>query len=190
MKFFLLLLLLPFASSLTVVEVRKTAPPTVATRRHALEILLLGSLAYPQAVGAFSQQLDDYAYEPSQQATSGKLDLNSAFVGDYKVLRGMFPSAAGKIASHGPYKTVKDIYNIPGLTSHDIEMFKKYEKEFTIKMPAPTLPARIYLFHVGVKHSLIPTAFEKKRHWAAFAFSTCLVDTHIESTPVISSNIL
>ena len=25
----------------------------------------------------------------------------------------------GKIASHGPYKTVADIYNIPGLTEHD-----------------------------------------------------------------------
>jgi len=27
----------------------------------------------------------------------------------------MFPTAAGKIASHGPYKTVKDIYKIEGL---------------------------------------------------------------------------
>jgi hypothetical protein len=27
----------------------------------------------------------------------------------------MYPTAAGKIASHGPYKTVKDIYKIEGL---------------------------------------------------------------------------
>lgn len=47
-------------------------------------------------------------------------------------LRGMYPTAAGKIASHGPYAQVKDIYNIPGITDHDKELFKKYEKEFTV----------------------------------------------------------
>ena len=56
---------------------------------------------------AFSQQLDDYAYEPQQQATGGKWDLNSVFVGDYKAMPGMYPHAAGKIASNGPwYQTV------------------------------------------------------------------------------------
>jgi len=28
----------------------------------------------------------------------------------------MYPSAAGKIVSHGPYKSVGDLYNIPGLS--------------------------------------------------------------------------
>ena len=55
---------------------------------------------------AFSQQLDDYAYEPQQQATDGRWDLNSVFVGDYKAMPGMYPHAAGKIASNGPYKKV------------------------------------------------------------------------------------
>lgn len=41
----------------------------------------LGSaVLFPQVASAFSQQLDDYAYEPQQQATDGKLDLNAAFV--------------------------------------------------------------------------------------------------------------
>jgi len=31
----------------------------------------------------------------------------------------MYPTAAGKIASHGPYDKVKDIYDIPGITDHD-----------------------------------------------------------------------
>ena len=57
---------------------------------------------------AFSQQLDDYAYEPQQQATGGKWDLNSVFVGDYKAMPGMYPHAAGKIASNGPYKKVSE----------------------------------------------------------------------------------
>jgi photosystem II PsbU protein len=92
---------------------------------------------------AFSQQLDDYAFEPQQQATDGKIDLNSAFVGDYKELRGMFPTAAGKIASHGPFQSVKDIYNIPGLTANDIALFRKYEKEFTVHPPGRSFYERI-----------------------------------------------
>lgn len=117
----------------------------VTSRRCALE-LLMGTAAigaFPKFAYAFSQQLDDYAHEPSQQATNGKFDLNSAFVGDYKVLRGMFPSAAGKIASHGPYKKVRDIYKIPGLTDHDLAMFKMYEKEFTVNAPGRSFNERI-----------------------------------------------
>ena len=55
----------------------------------------------------------------------------------------MFPTAAGKIASHGPYKEVKDIYKIPNLTKNDIELFKKYEKEFTVHPPGRTFDERI-----------------------------------------------
>jgi len=45
--------------------------------------------------------------------------------------RGMYPSAAGKIASNGPYGSVKDIYKIPGLTENDKKVFKMYEKDLT-----------------------------------------------------------
>jgi photosystem II PsbU protein len=55
----------------------------------------------------------------------------------------MFPNAAGKIASHGPYSAVKDIYKIPGLTKNDIDLFKKYEKEFTVHPPGRTFYERI-----------------------------------------------
>lgn len=118
----------------------------VSTRRDILGTMLIGASAVmlpAKEAAAFSQQLDDYAFEPQQQATDGKLDLNAAFVGDYKQLRGMFPNAAGKIASHGPYSTVKDIYKIPGLTKNDIELFKKYEKEFTVHPPGRVFDERI-----------------------------------------------
>lgn len=96
--------------------------------------------AFPEASVAFSQQLDDHLTEPTQMYTGGKYDLNSAYVvslwllngcndciydsiqlipfrntnekGDYMDLRGMYPTVAGKIASNGPYKTVKDMYKI------------------------------------------------------------------------------
>jgi len=51
-------------------------------------------------------------------------------------LRGMFPHAAGKIASHGPYAQVKDIYKIEDLSEHELKMFKTYEKEFTVNPPS------------------------------------------------------
>lgn len=113
-----------------------------ASRRDALGVIG-ASMFVPQAASAFSQQLDDYAWEPQQQATNGRLDLNAAFVGEYKQLRGMFPHAAGKIASNGPFTSVKDIYKIPGITSNDIALFKKYESEFTVNPPGRAFYERI-----------------------------------------------
>lgn len=56
---------------------------------------------------------------------------------------GMFPHAAGKIASNGPYTTVDDIYKIEGLTAHDIAMFKKYQSEMTVNPPGRVFAERI-----------------------------------------------
>lgn len=49
------------------------------SRRNAM-LAVVVSLVLPQAANAFSQQLDDHQWEPQQQATDGRLDLNSAFV--------------------------------------------------------------------------------------------------------------
>lgn len=55
----------------------------------------------------------------------------------------MYPHAAGKIASHGPYATVKDIYKIVGITESDKKIFKKYENEFAVNPPGRTFNERI-----------------------------------------------
>ena len=55
-----------------------------ASRRDALGVIG-ASMFVPQAASAFSQQLDDYAWEPQQQATNGRLDLNAAFVVSRKI---------------------------------------------------------------------------------------------------------
>lgn len=88
------------------------------SRRDAIKQTLIGVSTAAAMIGgadhkstvanAFSQQLDDYAYEPQQQATDGKWDLNSVFVGDYKAMPGMYPHAAGKIAANGPYEKVSE----------------------------------------------------------------------------------
>jgi len=55
----------------------------------------------------------------------------------------MFPHAAGQIASHGPYNSVKEIYQIEGLTENDKKLFKKYDKFFTVNPPGRQVDERI-----------------------------------------------
>eukprot|EP00549_Striatella_unipunctata_P021150 CAMPEP_0118705134 /NCGR_PEP_ID=MMETSP0800-20121206/19679_1 /TAXON_ID=210618 ORGANISM="Striatella unipunctata, Strain CCMP2910" /NCGR_SAMPLE_ID=MMETSP0800 /ASSEMBLY_ACC=CAM_ASM_000638 /LENGTH=155 /DNA_ID=CAMNT_0006607215 /DNA_START=41 /DNA_END=508 /DNA_ORIENTATION=+ len=113
-------------------------------RRELMGAALAGIVALQaQEAFAFSQQLDDYAVEPGQQATDGRIDVNGAFVGEYKQFPGFFPHAAGKIASNGPYTEVQDIYDIPGLTEHDVDMFKKYEDNLSVLPPGRLFNERI-----------------------------------------------
>eukprot|EP00443_Scrippsiella_acuminata_P088434 CAMPEP_0115410628 /NCGR_PEP_ID=MMETSP0271-20121206/20617_1 /TAXON_ID=71861 /ORGANISM="Scrippsiella trochoidea, Strain CCMP3099" /LENGTH=161 /DNA_ID=CAMNT_0002834811 /DNA_START=93 /DNA_END=575 /DNA_ORIENTATION=+ len=44
-----------------------------------------------------------------------KVDLNNANVQAYRQFPGMYPTAAGWIATHGPYKQVSDLYEIKGV---------------------------------------------------------------------------
>ena len=67
---------------------------------------------------------------------SGIVDVNNANVRAYLKLRGMYPAVAGKIASNGPYASVADLYNIPGLSSAEKDIIKKYESKFVAKKPS------------------------------------------------------
>ena len=62
--------------------------------------------------------------------------MNNANVRVYLKMPGLYPNVAGKIASNGPYKAVSELYNIPGLTSAEKELIKKYEGRFTAKAPS------------------------------------------------------
>mmetsp|Transcript_20784 Transcript_20784/g.29778 ORF Transcript_20784/g.29778 Transcript_20784/m.29778 type:complete len:171 (+) Transcript_20784:3-515(+) len=66
-----------------------------------------------------------------------QIDLNNANVRAYLRLQGMYPGAAGKIVTHGPYKSVADVYSIPGLTAGEKEVIKKYESKFVVTAPSP-----------------------------------------------------
>jgi photosystem II PsbU protein len=66
---------------------------------------------------------------------SDKIDINNANVRAYLKLQGMYPSAGGKIASHGPYNSVSEIYNIPGLTGKEKDAMKKHESKFVALKP-------------------------------------------------------
>ena len=71
------------------------------------------------------------------------IDGSDPSQGEYMSLQGMFPHAAGKIASNGPYQSVSEIYKIPELTDHDREMFKKYEHLFAVNPPGRAFYERI-----------------------------------------------
>jgi photosystem II PsbU protein len=76
-------------------------------------------------------------YEGIGYLGGGKIvDVNNANVRAYLKMPGMYPTVAGKIASNGPYKSVSDIYNIPGLTGAEKDMMKKYESKFTALAPS------------------------------------------------------
>mmetsp|Transcript_16963 Transcript_16963/g.25898 ORF Transcript_16963/g.25898 Transcript_16963/m.25898 type:complete len:153 (-) Transcript_16963:129-587(-) len=66
-----------------------------------------------------------------------KVDLNNANVRVYLKMPGMYPAVAGKVVTHGPYSSVGDVYNIPGLTGPEKEVLKKYEYKFVVTKPSP-----------------------------------------------------
>ena len=56
---------------------------------------------------------------------------------------------SSQIASHGPYKKVKDVYAMAGLTKEQASLFKKYEGEFTVNPPG-----RLFIERVNARQSL------------------------------------
>merc|ERR1711866_20893 len=66
-----------------------------------------------------------------------KVDINNANVQAYRQFPGMYPTAAGAIATHGPYKSVEEVYNIPNLSPKLIEIIKKYEKNLVCLPASP-----------------------------------------------------
>ena len=94
-------------------------------------------------VGAEKNAISYYEIVPSQQARSGKIDINNALVTDYKSLHGMYPHAAGLIASNGPYNRVAELYSLPGVTQRDRELFKRYESQLCALAPSRMTRERI-----------------------------------------------
>jgi len=77
----------------------------------------------------------DYAGLP-YLGGSNKIDINNANVRVYAKLPGMYPGAAGKIASNGPYKSVSEIYSIKGISEAEKAAVKKYESRFIVLEPS------------------------------------------------------
>ncbi|CAJ1961677.1 unnamed protein product [Cylindrotheca closterium] len=72
------------------------------------------------------------------------VDINNANVRVYLKMPGMYPAVAGKIVTNGPYKSVGEVYSIPGLTSAEKDVIKKYESRFTALPPQADYVIDIY----------------------------------------------
>jgi len=68
---------------------------------------------------------------------SDQVDINNANVQAYRQFPGMYPTAAGAIATHGPYKAVTEVYDIPGLSDKLKDIIKKYEKNLVCLPASP-----------------------------------------------------
>ncbi len=53
--------------------------------------------------------------------------MNNANIRAYLKIPGFYPNLASKIVNNGPFKSVADIYNIPGLSNEEKDNLKKQE---------------------------------------------------------------
>jgi photosystem II PsbU protein len=127
-------------ASASAFSVRPAAPARTSVQMAAEP---LGRRAFGNAmaaaiplVGAAVANADiDYAGLP-YLGGSEKIDVNNANVRVYAKLPGMYPNAAGRIVTNGPYKSVGDLYNIKGITENEKKAIKKYESRLITLEPS------------------------------------------------------
>jgi len=106
----------------------------IPSRRAFLSKIAPATIAAP-LVPAIANADVDYAGLP-YLGGSEKIDINNANIRVYAKLPGMYPGAAGKITSNGPYKSVSDVYNIKGLSDKEKAVIKKYESRLLALEPS------------------------------------------------------
>lgn len=113
-----------------------TPPPSVPRRA----VLIAAVAAAAAAVGAApvppAAATVEYAGVPFLGG-SEVVDINNANVRAFMKYPGMYPTLAGKIATHGPYASVEDVMNIPGLTSAQKDLLNKYKGKMVALRPTP-----------------------------------------------------
>lgn len=133
-------LTVPTIDRRTVLGVLTSAPvlPAIADDLDSIE---------STGVGADRNFVPRMRLEPQQLAPTGKLDVNAASVVEYKKMAGLYPRVAGKIASHGPYSDVKDVYKV--LDNKEAALFRKYQTNF-VALP----PGRQFIERINQRQSL------------------------------------
>jgi photosystem II PsbU protein len=95
------------------------------------QALTVPSLALPLAPMAAINAADAKLAE-----LGNKIDLNNSDIRDFRDLRGFYPNLAGKIIKNAPYEEVKDVLDIPGLSSTQKERLQANLEKFTVTEPA------------------------------------------------------
>lgn len=112
-----------------------TALSATDSRREFISSAASAAAAAVFAGASPANAIRDYA-DVGLLGGSNVVDVNNANVRAYLKMPGMYPTIAGKIASGGPFSSVGDIYNIPGLSGKEKDIIKKYESRFTTRAPA------------------------------------------------------
>jgi photosystem II PsbU protein len=131
------------ASSLVFLRAVAAFAPSNSAQRSATELAaerrdFLSQAAIVAGLAAFTpaaNAIRDYD-NVGLLGGSSVVDINNANVRVYLKMPGLYPTVAGKIASNGPYKSVGEVYSIPGLTGAEKDLIKKYESRFTTTPPA------------------------------------------------------
>ena len=96
-------------------------------RKVAAAAVIAGSTMF----GGINSAKAEIDYDGIKYLGGGdKIDLNNANIRAYLKVPGMYPTIAGKVVSAGPFKSVGDVYNIPGLTGAEKDIIKKNEARF------------------------------------------------------------
>mmetsp|Transcript_22440 Transcript_22440/g.62616 ORF Transcript_22440/g.62616 Transcript_22440/m.62616 type:complete len:149 (-) Transcript_22440:377-823(-) len=133
MKLAIFAVLASTAAAFVAPNVARPATELAAERREFLSgaaAAVVGMAAFAPAANAI-RDYDDVGLLGGSQI----VDVNNANVRVYLKMPGLYPNLAGKIVTNGPYKTVSELYSIPGLSSAEKDLLKKYEGRFTAKEP-------------------------------------------------------
>lgn len=110
------------------------SPP--AARSVSRRAALLAGLA--AAAGVAAPALAEIEYANVGFLGGGDvIDVNNANVRVYAKYPGMYPTLAGLIVSNGPFKSVDEIYKLPGITASMKSTLDKYKDNLTALEPTP-----------------------------------------------------
>lgn len=72
-----------------------------------------------------------------------KIDLNNANIVAFKDCQGFYPNLASLIIQHGPYQSVEDILEIPGLSDRQKSLLQAHLKNFMVSDAVVPLEKRM-----------------------------------------------
>ena len=138
-----------------------SAPTNTSQRAFVNLVFLIGLLLQASVVGSaaslvlqfdqhrstFNEQMD--RQREARREVSRQLDVNSATVTEYKQLKGLYPAVAGKVASHGPYASISDVYKLADFSPAEAKLFKQHQGDFTV-LP----PGRMFIERINQRQSL------------------------------------
>jgi len=129
-RFVLVLALFAAAAAFQAGSVRGSSRVTLSMKNDVQKVLAAGMLGAGMLLGGGNARAE-VDYDGIKFLGGGdKIDLNNANVRAYLKVPGMYPTLAGKVASQGPYKTVADVYSIPGLSGKEKDVLKSNENRF------------------------------------------------------------